>query len=64
MAVSKKVLKLNYTENKNGKTKNKSYHFNIKNELESHIARQVGEQLANLVKESVTSYELTTTEEI
>lgn len=39
MAVSKKVLKLNYTENKNGKTKNKSYHFNIKNELESHIAR-------------------------
>ena len=62
MEISKKILHLNYEEEKEGKTLHRSISFIINKAIDDALAKEVGESIATLIKKDIEKYTVSITE--
>lgn len=62
MAVKQKTLKLNYQIEVNGKQVTRGYSYEIAKNISNEVAKEVGEMLATVIKDSIEEYTVTTNE--
>lgn len=56
MTIKKKTLKLGYLVEEKGKQVSKSYSYDIAKNIENNVAKEVGEVMATLIKDSIEEY--------
>ena len=62
MSILKKVLHLNYGEEKNKKQVIKSYNFEVASNTEDSILKEVGEELKKLINKNIDTITTNTKE--
>ena len=62
MSILKKVLHLNYNEEKNQKQVIKSYNFEVASNTEDSILKEVGEELKKLIDKNIDTITTNTKE--
>ena len=62
MSILKKVLHLNYGEEKNQKQVIKSYNFEVSTNTEDNILKEVGEELKKLIDKNIDTITTNTKE--
>ena len=62
MSILKKVLQLNYGEEKNKKQVMKSYNFEVASNTEDSILKEVGEELKKLIDKNIDTITTNTKE--
>ena len=62
MSILKKVLHLNYGEEKNKKQVIKSYNFEVASDTEDSILKEVGEELKKLIDKNIDTITTNTKE--
>ena len=62
MSILKKVLHLNYGEEKNQKQVIKSYNFEVSPNTEDNILKEVGEELKKLINKNIDTITTNTKE--
>lgn len=62
MSILKKVLHLNYGEEKNKKQVIKSYNFEVASNTEDNILKEVGEELKKLIDKNIDTITTNTKE--
>ena len=62
MSILKKVLHLNYNEEKNQKQVIKSYNFEVSPNTEDNILKEVGEELKKLIDKNIDTITTNTKE--
>ncbi len=62
MSILKKVLHLNYGEEKNQKQVVKSYNFEVAQNTEDNILKEVGEELKKLIDKNIDTITTNTKE--
>lgn len=62
MTVVKKVLRLHYTEDKEGKEVKKAYAYELATDVENAQAKEVAELIRPLLQEDINNISLQTTE--
>lgn len=64
MAITHKLLKLNYSVQKGEKQVRKSYSYEIAPDISKEVAKELGLSIANLIDDSIEDYSLQVTETI
>ena len=64
MSILKKVLHLNYGEEKNKKQVIKSYNFEVASNTEDSILKEVGEELKKLIDKNIDTITTNTKESL
>ena len=64
MKILKKVLHLNYGEEKNQKQVVKSYNFEVATNAEDNTLKEVGEELKNLIDKNIDTITTNTKESL
>ena len=64
MSILKKVLHLNYGEEKNKKQVIKSYNFEVASNTEDSILKEVGEELKKLIDKNIDTITTSTKESL
>ena len=64
MKILKKVLHLNYSEEKNQKQVSKSYNFEVATNAEDNTLKEVGEELKKLIDKNIDTITTNTKESL
>lgn len=64
MKILKKVLHLNYSEEKNQKQVGKSYNFEVATNAEDNTLKEVGEELKKLIDKNIDTITTSTKESL
>ena len=62
MEISKKLLRLGYEVEKNGKTSHHAISFVINKDADETLVKEVGEGLASLIKRDIENYSVVITQ--